>query len=36
MNGAGGKFKIPGDYLFRTQQSFQFDGGLWGIFRVAP
>jgi manganese oxidase len=34
MNGAGGKFKLTGDYLFRTQQSFQFDGGLWGIFRV--
>ena len=36
MNGAGGKYKVPGDYLFRTQQSFQFDGGLWGIFRVTP
>ena len=33
-NGAGGKFKILGDYLFRTQQSFMFDGGLWGILRV--
>ncbi|HEX7285135.1 MAG TPA: multicopper oxidase domain-containing protein [Candidatus Angelobacter sp.] len=36
VNGAGGKFKVTGDYLFRTQQSFQFDGGLWGIFRVVP
>jgi manganese oxidase len=35
-NGAGGRFLIPGDYLYRTQQSFQFDGGLWGIFRVTP
>ncbi|MFN0119410.1 MAG: copper oxidase, partial [Blastocatellia bacterium] len=35
-NGAGGKFLIPGDYLYRTQASFQFDGGLWGIFRVTP
>lgn len=34
QNGAGGKFKIPGDYLYRDQQSFMFDGGLWGIFRV--
>jgi hypothetical protein len=33
-NGAGGKFNVPGDYLYRGQQSFQFDGGLWGIFRV--
>jgi hypothetical protein len=34
LNGAGGKFKVKGDYLFRTFQSFQFDGGIWGIFRV--
>jgi hypothetical protein len=33
-NGAGGRFQTPGDYLYRGQQSFQFDGGLWGIFRV--
>ena len=31
---AGGVFMIPGDYLYRTFQSFQFDGGMWGIFRV--
>jgi hypothetical protein len=35
-NGAGGMFRVPGDYLYRTQHSFQFDGGLWGIFRVTP
>ena len=35
-NGAGGKFRITGDYLYRTMQSFGFDGGLWGIFRVTP
>jgi len=35
-NGAGGKFGIPGDYLFRDQPAFLFDGGLWGIFRVTP
>ena len=33
-NGAGGKFRIRGDYLYRTFNSFGFDGGLWGIFRV--
>lgn len=34
--GAGGPFKIPGDYLFRDFTSTQFDGGLWGILRVLP
>ena len=32
--GAGGWFNQPGDYLFRDQASFGFDGGLWGILRV--
>src|SRR6185369_15214741 len=36
VNGAGGARRIPGDYLYRSQESFQFDGGLWGIFRVTP
>ena len=35
-NGAGGARRVTGDYLYRTQESFQFDGGLWGIFRVTP
>lgn len=34
--GAGGRFRIPGDYLYRTFQSFHFDGGVWGILRVGP
>jgi hypothetical protein len=33
-NGAGGKFAVPGDYLYRNQTSSLFDGGMWGIFRV--
>lgn len=33
---AGGVFGVPGDYLFRDFSSFNFDGGLWGIFRVIP
>ena len=34
---SGGLFSQPGDYLYRTQESFQFSGGgLWGIFRVTP
>jgi hypothetical protein len=34
QNGAGGAFKIPGDYLFRDQASFPLDGGRWGLMRV--
>lgn len=33
---AGGLMRITGDYLYRTQDSFNFSGGLWGIFRVTP
>jgi hypothetical protein len=34
---AGGLFNQPGDYLYRTQESFNFSyGGLWGVFRVNP
>jgi hypothetical protein len=32
--GAGGRFLVRGDYLYRDRASFGFDGGLWGIFRV--
>jgi hypothetical protein len=35
-HGTGSLFQIPGDYLFRTQQSFGLDGGMWGILRVHP
>ena len=34
--GAGGKFGITGDYLFRDQVGIGLDGGLWGILRVLP
>jgi hypothetical protein len=33
---AGGGFKVPGDYLYRSQEGFNFAGGLWGLFRVEP
>jgi manganese oxidase len=36
VNRAGGARRVTGDYLYRTQESFQFDGGIWGIFRVTP
>ncbi|MEQ1559931.1 MAG: hypothetical protein ABL933_13465, partial [Methyloglobulus sp.] len=31
---AGGVNGVPGDYLFRVQENFQFHGGMWGILRV--
>lgn len=31
---AGGARRVPMDYLIRSQSSFLFDGGLWGILRV--
>ncbi|HEV7674095.1 MAG TPA: multicopper oxidase domain-containing protein [Candidatus Angelobacter sp.] len=34
--GAGGTFKIAGDYLYRTHTSFTFDRGVWGLMRVQP
>jgi hypothetical protein len=34
VNGAGGARRVTGDYLYRTQVSLMFDGGIWGIFRV--
>lgn len=34
-NGGGGRFRILGDYLWRDKTSFHFDGGIWGIFRIA-
>ncbi|HSU15686.1 multicopper oxidase domain-containing protein [Longimicrobium sp.] len=33
-HGAGGLYRVPGDYLFRDEASFGFDGGIWGILRV--
>jgi hypothetical protein len=34
--GAGGRFHITGDFLYRSFQSFHFDGGVWGLLRVQP
>jgi hypothetical protein len=34
QNGAGGKFKVKGDYLIRDMLPGGFYGGLWGILRV--
>jgi hypothetical protein len=32
--GAGGKFSVPGDYLFRDHAAVNFGGGIWGLLRV--
>jgi len=36
LNGAGGLYEVPGDYLFSDQASFGRTSGLWGILRVQP
>lgn len=33
---AGGENQVPMDYLWRSNASFLFDGGIWGILRVLP
>ncbi len=33
---AGGRFGVAGDYLYRAWTANIFQGGAWGIFRVAP
>ncbi|MEZ5933512.1 MAG: multicopper oxidase domain-containing protein [Alphaproteobacteria bacterium] len=34
LESAGGRGRIPGDYLYRTPVGFAFGGGQWGIMRV--
>jgi hypothetical protein len=33
---AGGRFGVAGDYLYRAWTANIFQGGAWGVFRVAP
>ncbi|MEA2602250.1 MAG: manganese oxidase [Acidobacteriota bacterium] len=35
-DGAGGKFKVTGDYLWRDYPGPRMDAGLWGILRIVP
>jgi hypothetical protein len=35
-DGAGGKFKIGGDYFYRSYPGPRTDAGMWGLFRVLP
>jgi len=34
LHGAGGKFGVAGDYLYRDQASFGYTDGMWGLLRV--
>lgn len=34
--GAGGKFSVPDDYLYRDYAAWLLDGGIWGLMRVVP
>lgn len=36
LHPAGGRFKVPGDYLYRDGASNALDSGVWGIVRVEP
>ena len=33
---SGGRFGVPGDYLYRGWTANMFQAGAWGLFRVAP
>jgi hypothetical protein len=33
---SGGRFGVPGDYMYRAWTANMFQGGAWGVFRVAP
>jgi hypothetical protein len=35
-DGAGGKFKITGDYLYRDYPGPRLDAGIWGLLRIVP
>ena len=36
IDSAGGRFAVPGDYLYRSVLSAEYQNGAWGIFRVIP
>ena len=36
LYGAGGRFMVPGDFLYWTPDSSGFTNGLWGLLRVTP
>jgi len=35
-DGAGGKFRITGDYFYRSYSGPRLDAGIWGILRIVP
>jgi hypothetical protein len=36
LDHAGGEGRLPGDYLYRAQDSLSLSGGQWGLVRVLP
>jgi hypothetical protein len=36
LDGAGGAFKITGDYLYKDYPGPRLDAGIWGLFRIVP
>jgi hypothetical protein len=36
LNGAGGKFSVTGDYLYKDYPGPRLDAGIWGILRIVP
>ena len=36
IDSAGGRFTVPGDYLYRSVLSAEYQNGAWGLFRVIP
>ena len=36
LDSAGGQFAVPGDYLYRSVLSLEYENGAWGLLRVIP
>ncbi|HEV7507581.1 MAG TPA: copper oxidase [Thermoanaerobaculia bacterium] len=36
QDGAGGKFRITGDYLYKDYPGPRLDAGIWGLLRIVP
>ena len=36
LDGAGGKFSVIGDYLYKDYPGPRLDAGIWGILRIVP
>jgi hypothetical protein len=36
LDGAGGKFRVVGDYLYKDYPGPRLDAGIWGLLRIVP